>query len=241
MNFAGSYKIFNRSSESMRELAVQSIDLAVTDPPFNIGLRFGNKTDDVSHREYVQIVGRVISEIARVLKPSGLSVLLLPEGIRKQGVTYNYPDIYSSLCTKAGLLKLYSFSYKVTEGDFSCVKLSELEKSVAEGSHSQEMRGMVFGKHTQTLKLFPSGRSYKYVQREGHPCPYPSEMVKDVLDAYFNPGSVVLDPFMGTAGLGAEVIRRCGFFFGYELDTEYFQTAKKKLEETEKLSSERRN
>jgi DNA modification methylase len=39
-----------------------------------------------------------------------------------------------------------------------------------------------------------------------------------------------LDPFMGTANLGVQVIKRGGIFFGYEIDTGFYETAKRKLE-----------
>ena len=40
----------------------------------------------------------------------------------------------------------------------------------------------------------------------------------------------VLDPFMGTANLGVEVLRRGSKFYGYDIVKKYYGFAKKKLE-----------
>ena len=69
-----------------------------------------------------------------------------------------------------------------------------------------------------------------YHSSEEHPCPFPLETQKFLLDRYFKPGFVVCDPFMGTGTLGKEVVRRGGRFVGYEIDPTIFAVAKKTLQ-----------
>ncbi|VVB79559.1 Modification methylase MjaV [uncultured archaeon] len=228
---AQKFAIYNSSSEKMHELNGKSIDLAVMDPPFNIGLAYEGQVDETSHLNYLSSMNKVIKETQRVLKPIGLALILLPVKIKKQGRVHEYPEEYDRLCDNAGLILVDSFSFKVYEEDFSCVPLNELENATTpENSHTQEMVGMVFGQMHQKLTKFPTGRKYYYTQKEGHPCPFPSELVKDILDTYFVPGNRVLEQFSGTAGLGKEVLHRGGEYRGYESNPIYFEIAKEKLE-----------
>ena len=82
------FAIYNKSSENMSEVANETVDLAVMDPPFNIGLTYGKEVDDVSHESYLRSMDNVIKETSRVLKPTGLSLILLPALIKKQGRVY---------------------------------------------------------------------------------------------------------------------------------------------------------
>lgn len=224
------FSIFNKSSEDMSDLETASIDLAVMDPPYNIGLKYGSKIDETSQANYEAMIRKVISETSRVLKSDGLAVLLLPEAIKKENAILHYPSLYSGISERAGLTFQERFRFRVTEEDFSCIPMSDiLSESTPEKTHTQEMVGLVCSKEKVSSKIFPTNRTYGYKQRETHPCPYPTELIKDILDTFFVPGYKVLDPFMGTAGLGAEVLRRGGTFVGYELAKPYFDIAKNKL------------
>lgn len=227
------FRIFNRSSENMHELADDSIDLVVTDPPFNIGTCYDGSPDNTPYANYVQMIERVISEIARVVKPEGLSILLLPERVQYDGEIHDYPEVFGLLAIKAGLHLRDSFSYDIREDD-SEDNIRPLtafkDLNPLKNFHSHEIRGMVFGDHR--VEGFPDGRIYDYRPQEGHPCPYPIELIDDLLNTFFTPGTIVLDTFMGTAKLGVEVLKRGGLFAGYELSEKYYQTAKEKLEQT---------
>ena len=149
------YKIFNHSSENMLELGEASIDLAITDPPFNVGVRFGEKVDNDPHQKYVQMIKKVISQTSRVLKTDGISLLLVPKRVQKNGETYEYPKIYSSLCKEAGLILLDSFDYNIKEKDEDTVSIANWKDiNPKTNHHSEEIVGLVFSKTKQKVKTF---------------------------------------------------------------------------------------
>ena len=224
------YKIFNHSSEKMPELDDDSIDLAITDPPFNVGSTFGEKVDNEPHETYIQMIRNIISQTSRVLKPSGLALMLVPKKVQKDGETYEYPEIYSTLCKESGLILLNSFQYNIKEKDYTPSADNWDEIDPTKKHHSQEIVGLVFSKTKQKIKIFSPKTLYQYEERDGHPCPFPPRLVEDILNTYFNPNDTVLDSFMGTASLGVEVLRRGGTFFGYEIDKGFYKTAYKELE-----------
>jgi len=58
--------------EGMREhVADASVDVVVTSPPYNIGIRYGTYKDDLPRDKYLAWIEEVSREVARVLKPGG--------------------------------------------------------------------------------------------------------------------------------------------------------------------------
>jgi DNA modification methylase len=224
------FSVYNKSSEDMNEVASNSMDLVITDPPFNAGCTFGDVVDDAPHEVYVEKMRRVTNEISRVLTPTGIAIFQLPTVVRRNGKVHEYPQVYSQLCVAAGLQLIDSYAYVVHEDGEECLP-EDVLRSYATGAlgHSEELVGLVFSKTNRAVRIFPKGRDFSYGFRDGHPCPFPISFVADILDTYFNPGDHVLDTFMGTGALGEEVLRRGGTFTGYETFNGFYETAKKGL------------
>ncbi|MFH1317009.1 MAG: site-specific DNA-methyltransferase [Candidatus Woesearchaeota archaeon] len=226
------YRMFNHSSEDMHEIRDGSIDLTIADPPFNVGILFDGAVDSEPHSDYVGTIRNVMTEVARVIKPKGLVVMLAPEKVQESGQTYEYCKIFSKICEESGLIKLDSTLFKIYEDDEYCICLDKWDQiDPSRDCHSAELQLLVFGKERGDVNKFSPQEIYEYAPAEGHPCPFPVDLVKDLLDTYFTPGEMVLDPFMGTANLGVEVIKRCGFFRGYDQAKGFCDTAEKKLKQ----------
>ncbi len=48
-----------------------SVDIIVTSPPYNIGIRYGTHKDDMPREEYLEFMGNFASSVKRVLKNDG--------------------------------------------------------------------------------------------------------------------------------------------------------------------------
>jgi len=57
--------------QGMRQLAANSVDIIICDPPYNIGKDFGNNSDKQGTEEYLLWCDQWIAECVRVLKPTG--------------------------------------------------------------------------------------------------------------------------------------------------------------------------
>ena len=57
--------------EGMKELANESVDIIIADPPYNIGKDFGNKSDKQDMNDYLVWCEKWIEEGFRILKPKG--------------------------------------------------------------------------------------------------------------------------------------------------------------------------
>jgi len=58
--------------KGMSKLSDESIDIAIIDPPYNIGKDFGNNSDKMNFKEYISWCKLWIKECQRVIKPTGM-------------------------------------------------------------------------------------------------------------------------------------------------------------------------
>src|SRR5581483_947750 len=55
----------------MENLAPQSVDVIVTSPPYNLGIKYRHYDDKKSSAEYLKWCGQWAAQLRRVLKPDG--------------------------------------------------------------------------------------------------------------------------------------------------------------------------
>lgn len=230
------YKIFNHTSETMSEIKDGAIDLIITDPPWNIGVKFGNKTDSQTTKQYEIFINKIAQELLRVLSNKGLCAIACAKKVRYENKNIELGNTYQQLFTSAGFNLVEATDIIFNErnvSNWSVIPLSAWNKNDSSWGYSAEGSALVFSKEKNTHgKLLGAieNKVYEFNKEDGHPCPTSISFVSDILGLLFKKGMSVLDPFMGTANLGVEVLKRGGNFYGYEIANEYFGTAKNKLD-----------
>ncbi|MBV8694091.1 MAG: site-specific DNA-methyltransferase, partial [Ktedonobacteraceae bacterium] len=68
------------------------------------------------------------------------------------------------------------------------------------------------------------------VKNPVHPTQKPLKVLSPFIKLATNPGDLVLDPFMGVGSTGVAALQIDRRFMGIEIDTSYFETAKKRIE-----------
>jgi site-specific DNA-methyltransferase (adenine-specific) len=63
--------------QGMRKLSSKSVDLVVTSPPYNIGLRYNSYKDDIPREAYLHWTATWATEVKRILKPNGSFFLVV--------------------------------------------------------------------------------------------------------------------------------------------------------------------
>ena len=224
------YKIYNHSSESMKEIKDASIDLIIAGPPYNIGTVYGSNQDSMSIQQYIAMMNRIISECYRVITKKGTLVVESADTVLINGKYVQLAGLISSICIQNGFhLIERNFNFAASKDG---VELLEHDwgknYTTSKNSHSNCHQWMTFSK---TKGKYQSGRIYyiNYVSTREHPCPFPLATCRTFLKKYFHKGNSVLDPFMGTGVLGVEVLKRKGDFYGYELSPEIFSVAEANL------------
>lgn len=225
------FKIYNQSSERMPEIENASIDLIFTSPPYNIGTIYGDNQDNLNFSDFKKLLGGLAKESFRTLKPSGRLIVECSDTIGIGDLYVELAGLIQSLCLKEGFTIEKRFINFISSKNG--VELLDHgwdeDYSTRKNAHSNCHQIMVFSK---TPIIFEPEAEILYINYQSipeHPCPTPSEIYNLFLDKYFQAKQNVLDPFMGTAVLGVEVLKRGGNFFGYELDSKIFQVAQDKL------------
>ena len=92
-------------------------------------------------------------------------------------------------------------------------------------------------KYTATFNLWQGGKSksnvleYKKDNDGYHPTQKPVALLEDLIQTYSNEGNTVLDFTAGSGSTGVACVNTNRNFIGIELDEDYFNIAKKRIEE----------
>ena len=104
------------------------------------------------------------------------------------------------------------------------------------GAKTQGAGGDNYGKSDkdaiQTHEGYPKDiLMFNVVMRPEHPTQKPVALLEYLIKTYTNEGDTVLDNVMGSGSTGVACINTNRNFIGIELDEEYFNIAKKRIEE----------
>jgi len=76
---------------------------------------------------------------------------------------------------------------------------------------------------------------------EMHPAVFPKKLAKDHILSWSNENDIVLDPFMGSGTTGKQAVLLNRNFIGIELDENYYNIAKNRIEENELVCKRQEN
>ena len=103
----------------------------------------------------------------------------------------------------------------------------------------------LFAKYQPTFNLWQGGKSKSNVleyakDNDGyHPTQKPVKLLEDLIRTYSNEGNIVLDFTMGSGSTGVACINTNRDFIGIELDENYFNIAKKRIEEAKECLTQK--
>jgi len=181
-------------------LPADSVDLILTDPPYNVGIKYGstyndNKTPD----EFRAWAASWFAECRRIAK----TVLITGQA--------RLPD-YALIEPWKWLLAWW----KPAAMGRSPVGFCNFEPIAMWG------KGSNAGVDVIKARIVPDAAL------SGHPCPKPLDWALGQL-ALFPNAATVLDPFMGSGTTGVAAVQTGRKFIGIEIDPDYFEIAKRRI------------
>ncbi len=236
-------------------LDAQSVDVVITSPPYNIGLRYGAYDDRRAEDEYLDWLIRVAEAVARVMRPdasfflnvsgSGTQPWLpfeLAVRLRRIFHLQNHIVWVKSITTDAGTKGHFKpiggdrFLHHNQEHVFHLtldgrVKLDRLSIGVPFQDKSNiRRRG-----HPQDLRcrgdtwFIPYRTVQSRAEKFHHPGTFPVDLPRWCIRLHGVAGAVVLDPFAGTGTtlVAAELER--AHAVGIELDPAYVAIARARI------------
>lgn len=205
--------------EVLPTLPDKSFGISLTDPPYGIGVRYGDQSDD-NRPDYWAWLQGVVDEMRRLSQ-----VVVFTHRVAALQHLQGWDWI-------ASWTKPWSSGTRLGN---SCV-VPHWEPIFLYGIHSigtkSQFTSDVFSYSPEPFKgLSKRGRESWEKKQETHPCPKPEGLFRDLLTAFGQKGGTVLDPFMGS-GTTLAVAKALGRpAVGIEIEERYCEIAAKRLQQ----------
>jgi len=226
--------------EVMTSIEENSVDLILTDPPYNLGnfmrdrdtnlkkMRdnfFGSAGwDDLSFEEWEESMDRFFEESVRVLKHGGSMIVFMAiikvESIIKiaerYGLYYKTTGIWHKLNPMPRNMNLHFVNSTETWIYFTYKKKT--------GTFNND--GKMIHDFIETAVASNGERRFGK-----HPTQKPVKLMEFFVNVLSNENDTILDPFMGSGSTGVAAIKNDRNFIGVELNEKYYNIARQRIEE----------
>ncbi len=226
----------------MKKLPDNSIHLAVTSPPYNVGKDYDSHNDQMGYDDYLDWLNKVWTETKRVLVPGGRFCLnIAPTGIkeflpihhdfttqlRKLGMLFRTEIVWYKQTmlkrTAWGSFKSPSNPHIVPSWEYVLI-FSKGQNKLGGNSEDADITKEEFMKFSDGMWYIPPER-----QRNGHPAPFPEDLIYRLIKFYSFKGNTVLDMFGGTGTVAAVAKKNDRNFVHIDISEEYCKIAEKRL------------
>jgi DNA modification methylase len=260
------------SLKVMKAMPAECIHLAITSPPYNVGLEYDGHDDSRSYDEYLAWLLPIWKELLRVLVPGGRFALNIAPTSIKNFRPIHY-DLAAQLRGLGMIMRTEILWYKQTMkrrtawGSFRrpsnphiipsweyVLVFSKGSRSLEGNKADADITSEEFiqysdgfwqitletaGRQPFLKSLYAprrGGRDRKDVKakqlaekKEGHPAPFPEELIYRLIKFYSYRGNVVLDPFGGVGTVAAVAARTDRHFVHIDLSERYCKVSADRL------------
>ena len=219
----------------LKKIPDESLDLAVTSPPYNLKNSTGNgmkdgrggkwagaalmdgyaaHSDDMPHKQYVRWQRAVLKEVMRVLKPTG--AFFYNHKWRVQaGLIQDRQDIVQGFPVRQIIIWQRAGGINFNRGYF--LPTYEVIYLIAKPD----------------FKLVPQANaagdiwSFPQEMNNRHPAPFPVALIDRIIQS--TTAQVIIDPFMGSGTTALSAKKQKRKFIGIDMASEYCKSAEKRL------------
>lgn len=198
--------------------------IIVTDPPFNIGYHYRSYRDRMKKEEYY-------SWLAKIFECFPCAVVHYPESLHKLSVAMGRTPcrIVSWVYNSNTARQHRDIAFYDVKPNFNQVK-----QPYKNPTDKRIQERMASGKTGCKLYDWWNVNQVKNVSKDktAHPCQMPQEVMNNII-GILPQNATIIDPFMGSGTTGVACVNMGRDFVGMELDPQYFEIAKKRIEEAQ--------
>ena len=247
-------------AKAMSRLRTGAVDLVVTSPPYNLGVRYGKYSDREDRRSYLEWCGKWAAQIRRLLEPGGsffLNIGAAPSNpMLPHEIVFQLRDLFvlqntihwiksvaiddrtfghfKPISSKRFLNDCHEYIFHFTiNGNIQIDRL-------ALGVPYQDKSNISRWSHTRGGDKRCRGNTwfipYQTIQNREkerpHPATFPVQLAEWCIKLHgVSRLHTMLDPFLGI-GNSAVAAKNCGVkkFIGFEIDETYLAEAKRRLQ-----------
>ncbi len=232
--------------EQLRALPDASVHMAITSPPYNVGINYATYDDRRAYEDYRAWLMQGWAELKRVLVSGGRFALNVAPTSIKNFRPIHY-DLAADLMQLGFIMRTEILWYKQTIyrrtawGSWKSARNPHIMPSweyvlvfckdkwdLAGDAKDADITRDEFIRYSDGFWYIPP-----QTRRNGHPAPFPEELIYRLIKFYTFRGNIVLDPFGGT-GTVAVVARRTGrHYIHIDISAEYNQIARARIAATQ--------
>lgn len=216
-------KIYNEDClEGMKRIPDGSVDLIMTDPPYDMETRGGGLRKNRDYYDVLMEKGlnnsideRYLEEMVRIMKAVNIYLFCNKNQLR---MYFNFFAKYNCdllVWHKTNPIPVVNNKY-----------LSDLEYIF----FARDKGVSLYGDYDKKSKLYQSQVNKQDLNFYGHPTIKPLPLVKRLVCNSSEEGATICDPFMGSGTTAVACIREKRHFIGFELNKEYFDKACKRID-----------
>ncbi len=249
-------EVYNEDCVSvLRRLEDESVDLFVTSPPYNLGIKYNSHNDEMDEVEYRILLLDVFFEINRVMKNNG-SFFLNAGGTNKDpwrhyeiavwakkyfvlqneivwvksiSIENDSYGHFKPINSPRYLNHTHEFIYHFTKSGNVEINRKSIGVPFMDKSNINRWKGTEDLRCRGNSWFIPYETIQAKDEKGGHPAIFPKQLVEWCIKLHgYNPETVVCDPFMGTGTtlIVAESLGVKGI--GIEIDSGYVEYFKKR-------------
>lgn len=237
-------KIYNQSSEDMSVLPDNSVGLAFTSPPYNVGKVYD---DDIDFEEYLSLIRGVGKEVYRVLRPGGRYIVNVANLGRKPYIPL-HSFFYNLHVAELGFLPMGEIIWQKGKGASNSCAWGSWQSARAPRLRDIHEYLLVFSKLafsrpdkgqstierdefiSSTLSIWEIPP--ESAKRVKHPAPFPEKLAERVIKLFSYSDDVILDPFVGSGTTCVAAKKSGRYFVGFDISSEYCALSLERLEKT---------
>lgn len=233
-------RIYCQSATAMTPIPDNTVGLAFTSPPYNVGKEYD---DDLSFDAYLMLVEEVAREVYRVLKPGGRYVVNIANLGRKPYIPLH--AYFYQRHMAVGFLPMGEVIWRKGKGASGNCAWGSWQSARSPRLRDIHEYLLVFAK--QSFSRPDCGESDidreefmaatlsvweippESAKRVGHPAPFPLALAERVIRLYSYVGDVVLDPFAGSGTTCVAAALHGRHYIGFDIDPVYCALAEERI------------
>ena len=219
-------KLIEMKNKDFRDIMyeIEEDFIVVTDPPYNIGYEYNEYPDDLSTKDYIEMIGSLNGKRTAIIHyPEEtmkyfIPALGVPDEVNVWAYNSNLPSRHHRLINYYNLKPDYS---KVLQ-PYKNPNDKRIKERIARG-----IRG------ARSYDWFSDINLVKNVSKVdfNHPCPVPVELMERIIKLTSEEGDLIFDPFAGSGTTAIACMNTNRRFIGSEIDTLYFDMANERIAE----------
>ena len=238
--------------EGMSKLTDPIFSATITSPPYNIGKSYESI---IPLNDYINWLSRISGHVFRLTKPNGsfllnIGYLEVPNKGRAVPISYLFWDKsnfylnqeivwhYGAGVSSRNYLsprneKILWYVKDKKNYIFNLDAIRDPDVKYPNQKKNGKLRCNTIGKNPSDvwdIAKVTSGKDRSSEERTPHPAQFPEDLIRRLILGFTNIEDMILEPFMGSGTVGSVAVELNRKFIGFELNSQYCEIAKRRIE-----------